>query len=217
MKQILWIAVVTLSMFASQPATAGIVFFDNRADFEAAIGGAPSGFESFETPFVNAPSVDFPIGGTAEFSLSESGGPANGISSFTGSSGSNTDGSRVATYTDNGDSIANFDFVSPINVFGLDITLLALGTQTVTVGGDVSTSFDLLGDTPTFFGVINDMGGNFQQITFDVSEAEILHFDSIAYGLEDIGTNVVPEPSAIAIWGLLGLTVAGYSRWRRRK
>ncbi len=32
-----------------------------------------------------------------------------------------------------------------------------------------------------------------------------------------VGSGVVPEPSAIAIWGLLGLTITGYTRLRRRK
>ncbi len=78
MKQIVSIAaVLAVAVILPGRLLAGFVYFDNRNDFEAAIGGAPSGFESFETLFAPAASVDFPIGGPAEFSLSESGDDRN--------------------------------------------------------------------------------------------------------------------------------------------
>ncbi len=210
MKKIVSIAAV-MAVAAILPARliAGFVYFDNRNDFEAALGGAPSGFEGFQTSFVPAASVDFPIGGPTEFSLSESAG--GGIFHVLGLGGNN-----FAGYSDD-DSIATFDFVSPINAFGLDIRQFASATETVTVGGDVSTSFDLPNFTPTFFGVINDMGGTLQQITFDVSGSGFfVDFDAVSYGLEGTSSNVVPEPSSVLVWSLLGLTLGGCTWLRRR-
>ncbi len=97
------------------------------------------------------------------------------------------------------------------------MTLVGSGTQAVTVGGDVSTSFNLPYFTPIFFGVINDMGSSFQRITFDFAQNTFVDFDAVSYGLEDISSNVVPEPSSLLVWSLLGLTLGGCAWLRRRK
>ncbi len=203
-------------LIPSARSSAGLMYFDDRAEFETAVGQILAGFESFEDSFAEAPSVNFPVLDTVQFTLSEIGG-INKIYSLDGASGSNSDGGKVARFVDNGDSVAVFDFTAPISAFGLDLTTpFQSVSRTVSVGGDVATSFDLPAKTSTFFGVIND-SDVFQRITFDLLGTASVDFDSVTYGRTISSGDIVPEPSAAIAWSLIGFTVGGFAWLRRRK
>jgi len=190
--------------------TADIVFFNNKSSFGAALGGVPNGFESFETDF-NGESVAFPIGEIAEFTLSESEGIVNNFRRISGIGGSNTSGNFVAFFQDSGESIATFEFTRPVNAFGIDITISRADNDSIAVGGDISTNFQVFNSSPTFFGVI-DTTGSFQKISFEIEGTETFNvfFDSAFYA------TAIPEPGSRAVFAVASCIGLG-TRRRRTK
>ena len=195
---------LTLAALAAlaAPGARAQVFFTDRAAFNAAAGGGLS-FESFETPFAPAPTVNFP-----GFSISETGAISNTV--FSDPFGA-TDGSLAAVYRDNDNSVSTFAFTSPVTAFGLDVTTST--ATTVLVGGDISSSFSLFANTPQFFGVISTTP--FSTVTFNASGPPEVGFDAVSFGTAAVG--VVPEPGTLALVGTGLLPLAGVVVRRRRR
>jgi hypothetical protein len=185
-------------------ASAAIMFFTDRTSFNAAAG--TSGItQSFETTFPTNGTVSFP-----GFSMTESGtgstpAIASADSTFAASVGlSNaiTNGSRMAFFDDNDNSILTFQFGPPVNAFGVDVT--SNEAQTMAISGDASTSFPLLANTPRFFGVVNT-SGTFSSIVFTATGGPNVGFDAVT----------LPEPgSAAAALACAGLALLAGSHRR---
>jgi hypothetical protein len=200
MKKVLLI-VLMLLLGVSQ-SIAATTFYTDRAAFNMAVSGLT--FESFE--YTNLP-VPFESYAFPGFTLGE----ANGINLVTDVIHNNvfgnypvTDGINAVWYDDNGNSIGYFNFNSGIKAFGIDVTTDEINTMTV--GGDVSYSFDLLANKPQFFGVIST--DYFDNVTFSASGGPEVGFDSLSFG----NGTVVPIPGAV--W-LLGSGLLGLGGWRR--
>lgn len=201
------IAAVMLAMTVGQ-VQASVIYFTDRATFDAAAGGLP-GFDSFEFPN-GVGSASWPRSG---FTISETNGSDNVVymDGFIGA----TDGTQSANIADDGASVLNLVFTNPINAVGFDLKSNLTSTTTVTVGGDLSTSLVLPVSRWQFFGAINTMG-TFQTVTLDASGGPSgFGIDSLSFGLTS-ATPTVPEPTSLALAGIAGLgMVAG--AWRRRR
>jgi len=198
---------IVIAFFASYalPASAVPVFFTDRAAFDLASGGGLN-FESFEGNFAVSDTQTF-----TDFTVTETGGanflgqlrdfPGLGIGSVI------VDGTGGLGYDDNGSSLASFfSFSSAVNAFGIEIATSA--DSTVTIGGNVKTSFNLLAGVNAFFGVI-DTSALFSSITFDVSGGPNVGFDAASYGIASVS-----EPATLL---LLGLGLLGLGLTARRK
>jgi hypothetical protein len=188
---------------ASQNASATAVFYSDRAAFNAA-GGNVLNFDSFED--APGPSQSHSRSG---YTMAENGSGTTlelratccSNLALNGLGNANTDGTWAIIYGNSGGSILTFVFDVPINGFGFDFTP-TIDVPTVTVGGDVSSSFSATANTPSFFGVIDGMG-TFQTLTFVTNGTPAnVAYDSVSFG-------TVPEagvPLLIAT-GLVGLAV----------
>jgi hypothetical protein len=199
-------SIALLVILSSIPTQASVVFFTDRASFNAAAGfsGAPD--ESFEVSVSGSPSIDFGL-----FTVTESGAD---VSNFldTGLSSLATDGLRTLGYgRDTGPTSVTFSFDSPINAFGLDIgTGDFLPPFPFTVSGDISHSFSTQSQSSLqFFGVIDSMN-SFDTLTFgqDGAGGEI-EMDSLSFG-------AIPEPSTGALLSIAALLGIGYRRKNRK-
>lgn len=115
---------LAVSAAASTARADMIVFFTDRASFEAAAGTALNR-ESFEGEFGPAASINF-----GDFTLSEEGGEPNVVNridqtfaNFLGVGNAITDGEFAAAYGGDGGSKGVFQFTSLITAFGVDITV----------------------------------------------------------------------------------------------
>ena len=190
--------ILTVLLLASVSAAGPIYFDGDEAGFAAAAGTTLDTF-GFDSPFFGNPdSVDF-----GDFTFAETGG-TNLVRS---TAGAHT-GDRAIYYSDNGNSVGIFSFDSPINAFAVYVRTVP-SARTVTVGGDLSTSFTTPANTYKFFGVI-DTTGTFDTISFDVSGGDFVVFDTLSYGT----VATVPEPGTFV---LLGMAMLGYGVYRRRR
>jgi len=163
-------------------------------------------FEGFEANFFNDSSQAFAGFTVSETNEANAGKLLYQLRNFglEGLSNAFTEGTGAIGLTEQPTSKANFSFHSAINAFGIDITASRAGTMTV--GGDVSTTITVAdANSPFFFGVI-DFSGTFSNITFahDFSKPQAtvnVGWDAADYGL----ISAVPEPSALAMWGLVGV------------
>lgn len=204
---VLSVAVIVLT---ADRVSAAPIYFTDRSAFNAAVGSGLNS-QSFETAFATAATVNF-----TGFSMTESGGTnaiANADSSFAtsvGLSNAITNGLRMAFFDDNDNSVLTFQFTSPINAFGVDLT--TSDPATVAVGGDLSTSLTRAANTPGFFGVF-DPTGTFQTVSFTASGGPNVGFDAVTFGTAAAAP--IPEPMTLAVFaGVFGL---GGLALRRRK
>jgi hypothetical protein len=205
MKKSIRLLVLLTGIAAATSSPAVTHYFTDRAAFNAAAGGGLN-FESFETPFdVNGTQTfaGFQVSETAGIDALAWSGNYGGFADFVV-----TDGANGLWYDDNGDSISTFfNFTTPVNAFGLDIT--ADENSVVTIGGTVSSSLNLTALTHGFFGAISD-SETFSSISFDFSGGPNAGFDAVSYGTAR--SSSVPDAGGTAL--LLSIALAGLSRIR---
>jgi len=189
------VVVVMLAVWCCS-ATATLIFFTDRAAFDAAAGGELS-FESFEGSPQQGASVTY-----GDLTLTESGG----VNYFTHTAvnsiftSATTDGQHSIWYDDNDNSVSTLTFglASPVTALGFDIATAL--NSTVTIGGDIASSISLMANTPSFFGVI-DLMSPINTVTFSASGGPNVGFDAVSYG------NAIPEPGTVCLLGLGGLAM----------
>jgi len=212
---------------AASPAGATPIYFYNdpgsaRAAFQAAASSLT--LESFETAFSSAPSVSFPVGGPAAFTLSTSVGNIS-RDSFTRLV---TDGSFAAAFNESPSSTLTFTFSTAIHAFGLDVNDLNFASMSFgdNLGNTLANA--LAGDDGgpaggpdfqnlQFFGVVNTDAFTTVQLTFTnpSGSSGTIAVDRLEFGGIAASAPAVPEPATLgaAALGLLGLAAR---RLRRR-
>lgn len=215
------VSLPTIALFCaylSTPAVAAPTYYFNdpvadRAAFEAAAAPGLS-LESFEDAFASASSVDFPIGGPTEVTIS-----TNETLSQSSFARGVSDGSNSLAVNENPQTTLTLQFVSPIQAFGIDANDLNFVDMTFSDNlGNVFTDV-LLGDDGSddggpgfenrqFFGVTNAVAFSTVVFTFSpTTSSGTLFFDRLQYG-------AIPEPSAVVLFA------SGLVMWRtstRRK
>ena len=189
-------------------ASAAINIYTNRADFLAAAGGGLA-FESFEDSAQTGAMVTY---GPLDFE------ELNGINFFThtsvnsGFGGLVTDGQHAIWYDDNTNSTSTLtvNTVPASSAIGLDIAVSR--TSTVAISGPANIELNLFGGVSQFFGVINTDGA-VGQITFDVSGAPLVGFDSVHYGQDNV--TILPEPTSLAMFGIGAIGLGAFVRRRK--
>ena len=225
----LWAAGTLLVLAA--PAEAGLIFFDNRADFEAASGlsGITEDFEEANVAPGGFAVTSNPLDATTNDGVFRPGDIAAGlnISSFL---------SQLGGILVLGDGLlgpskrVGAQVASDVNIISLDPPVTAIGFDLFAITGSPSVSTTLnirlfdagvraLGSTsvtgvnaatPTFFGVVSDMGA-IGSLTFGVpGVGEFI--DNITFGN---AVAQLPEPGSLALFGL-GLLGLGVAVRRRR-
>ncbi|MFL4471247.1 VPLPA-CTERM sorting domain-containing protein [Tateyamaria armeniaca] len=191
---------IVISGVASLASAA--TFYSDLASFQAA---TTTTVESFEDPYALQPSFTF-----ADFTISETNGAVNQIGAGTPpfSSTGVVSGTGNALYEDNGASLLNFNgFSSAFTAFGLWMTSTV--ATTVTVSGSAASTFDLVANTPQFFGV-TDIGGLSSVIFSASGSPSLVIVDDVYTGT----VSAIPLPAG-GILLLAGL--GGLAALRRRK
>ena len=230
----LWAAGTLLVLAA--PAQAALIFFDNRADFEAASGlsGITEDFEEANLGLSGIELTANPLDATTNDGIFSTGDIAAGLSL----SSSDATGPLVVL----GDGIAGPSTRITAGDFG-DLIILSLDPPVTAIGFDLFATtdaptgsppvsetfgielFDAVGGalgatsvtgvndaTATFFGVLSDRGA-IGQLTFGVPGVGGI-IDNITFGN---AVAQLPEPGTLALFGLglLGLGIAVRRRARR--
>ena len=194
-------------------ANAGLIFYSDRATFEAASGlsGIDEDFEEANvTPFGVVSTTD-PLSASTNDGVFSTADIAAGLT-ISSSSGNGVVALGAGTVTSTKAIAANFFADSNILSFGPSVTAIGLDLFSSGFGGDTlnlsifdgvnalmgSTSVAGVGTAGTFFGVISDMGPIAKiDINSQSGAGEIM--DNITFGAVR-----VPEPGTVALL-LLGL------------
>ena len=221
----LWAAGTLLVLAA--PAQAALIFFDNRADFELASGlsGITEDFEEANLGVGLSRPTSSPLDSTTDDGIFSPGDIAAGLSI------SSSNPARPITVLGHlalgpSKKIAGGGF-GTLTILSFDPVVTAIGfdlfANTFSATADIDL-FDSIGgllggtgatgindETPTFFGVISDMGaiGQLTILADDVGEL----IDNITFG--DAVATQLPEPGSLPLFGL-GLLGLGVAVRRRR-
>ncbi|MGB7405194.1 MAG: PEP-CTERM sorting domain-containing protein [Pacificimonas sp.] len=222
---------VAIAVTAAAPALAAPIFFDNRADFDAALNNFlidTQGFESFEneTPGSTSGAAGFQFddfGVTSSAQILLEGQPISGAATRNGTDGQQSIGSTFGNSSLS--QTLTFTFDEGINAFSLDIFGFDTGdgtsidanvfgeTETAVATGreDTTTGFPRVPDGQ-FFGVIDpDQVATVFSFTRSARSSDFVNFDAVSFAT--FGENIdVPAPGAL---GLMLLGLAGL-RLRRR-
>ena len=222
------LAAGTLLVLAA-PAQAALIFFDNRADFEAASGlsGMTEDFEAANVAVGGFAGTSNPLDATTDDGVFRPGDIAAGLSLSSSDPtnplivlGDGLLGPSNKIFAESFDVLNIISLNPPVTAIGFDL-LISRGSATLdvdlfdAVGGALgATSVTGVNDaTPTFFGVVSDMGA-IGQLTFGAPGVGEL-IDNITFGN---AVAQLPEPGSLALFGLgpLGLGVAARRREQRR-
>ena len=220
----LWAAGTLLVLAA--PAQAALIFFDNRADFEAASGlsGIDEDFEEANLGPSGFAFTSNPLDATTNDGAFSPGDIAAGLSL--------SSSSPAAQLVVLGDEIGGPgkkitpESLGVLTIVSLDPPVTAIGLDLFASSASVTLDialFDAVGgalgstsvtgvnqETPTFFGVISDMD-TIGSLTFGVPGFGQL-IDNITFGN---AVAQLPEPASLALFGL-GLLGLGVAVRRRR-
>ena len=229
----LWAAGTLLVLAA--PAQAALIFFDNRADFELASGlsGITEDFEEANVTPGGAVVTSNPLNATTNDGVFSPGDIAAGLSIssvFSGLGGIAVVGDGLFGPSNK----AGAQLLGDLNIISLDPPVTAIGLDlfaifNVFVTADSTTLgielFDAVGGalgstsvtgvneaSPTFFGVVSDMGAIGQLTIRDPFNPINVLFDNITFGN---AVAQLPEPGTLALFGL-GLLGLGVAVRRRR-
>ena len=222
----LWAAGTLLVLAA--PAQAALIFFDNRADFEAASG--LSGItEDFEEANVAPGFGDFtsdPLNSGTDDGVFSFGDIADGLAILSSDgSGISVLGAGILGATKMvGPSNAEASTVLLLNpavlAIGFDVFLVEPTNIAVSVFDDAGLSLGstivpgLSNTTPNFIGILSDMGG-IARLTIDDLNLGAELIDNVTFG--NPAATQLPEPGTLALFGLGLLGLGVVVRWREQK
>jgi hypothetical protein len=207
------IALLMTVAFATQTAWAVPAFFTDRVTFQAAAGTLVT--ESLDTFTTGGNSTAQPTGVTLT-----GGGGAGGFDT-SGSVIFISEGTTSLQLDDwNAGATMTFDFAGPVVAFGVDFLDNSGPFDMDLIVNGVSSNFfsnqdqSMIGNGPLFLGVI-DPASFAQALIASNSNNSGVNFDFIQFEEASEGGTAVPEPGALALFGigLVGLRVMR----RRRK
>lgn len=191
------------------PAMAGIMVFDNRAAWEAALGGASAVVEDFnsQTPGVIADGATLDTGllqitrdgsanggdGLLEIEPGSNFGNFDGTTFLSGETGAAPHENVIIEFNGQGIFAFGADWVSPFSGDGI---VLNFGTYTVSLDSITGFNSGFLGFVAT--------GESFSSVTIsgtedDITFQELWSVDNMSYA--------VPAPGTLALLGLSGLAM----------
>jgi hypothetical protein len=207
------------------PAEAAVVTYDNRAAFEAGIGGS-DGAETF-----NGFAADTTIQNTtvALDNMTISGVPgANGAATniidapaLAFSGGYSVDGTAELLGDLAGAQTIRIDFVTEIIAWGADFVGFGNGARNTRIDF-FSSSGALLGSifgaaagttTKEFYAIVLDSPAAYALIGFNTSINDVFAMDNVAFKTAEQVTPI-PAPGALL---LFAASLAGLGAWRRRR
>jgi len=218
-------SLLAVSLLLSPVANAGFIFFDDRAEFEAASG--LSGInEDFEEGNVSAGGVSGTTNPLNSFTNDSTFSTGDIVSGLTVSSsngavvavgagllgdsigvGADLFSATTSISFDSGFSAIGLDLFSNNNNDTFDISLLSFGG--LAIGG---TAISGLGSALSFFGVISD-DTLITRLDFDSQNGAGEIIDNVTFGNVRVD---VPEPSSLILL-TLGLAGIGFSRRKNNK
>jgi PEP-CTERM motif len=205
MKRLVALVVAAIAVtVTATPAHATIITYTNRASFDAAFpGAAVENWDGF------ASGTTIPNGSTVNgITYHSSNGNALVTNNFLPSTAPNTLGENVNGFFLGTDSMT-FTFTKPLTAFGIDINTFATATGdyiATTNNGDVINSF--FNPFPSF-GTGEFIGFS---STTPFTSVTISSPTGIAYTLDTLRAQAVPEPATLAVFGTLALGAFGVRR-----
>ncbi len=190
----------------------------DRAAFDVAASGVSLYSESFESPFSTASALTFNAAGADEFTVSISTGTLNQHDTLP--TRFVTDGTNALGFNEGTAVVVTFNFVNPINYFGIDVNDLNFVNMSFSDGLNNSYTDVLVGNNLAavpfdplnlqFFGVSNIEAFSSVQLSFGdhATAGGSLTFDALSYG----ANSPVPIPSTISLLAIGIFGLAGVSR-----
>jgi len=217
------LAVISASLFLSPIASAGLIFFDDRAAFEAASGlsGVNEDFEQANVAPGGVGGTTNPLNAFTDDNLFSTGEIVSGLNIGASNGavvalGAGVVGDSIGVGADLFSASTSIFFDTGYTAIGLDL-YVATSSDTVDItmfnmhGAEIaSTAVSGISRSLSFFGVISD-GELITKIDFNSQSGAGEIIDNVTF---ENATVDIPEPSSIA---LLVLSFAGLSFSRRKK
>lgn len=204
-------AVLSALLVSAERVEATPMTVTSLADFNAAIGGAPTTSDPFDNPKAGGLSIAFDSGVVSVLS--------GGLLTDAAQDNQVVGGTFIGEVDGNGDAAAlllTWTFPVPVVAFGLDLNITGRLDATIVGSGQIFDIATLLGGTSGFFGLVDTMTP-FTQIQLFVdnnSRSDSFSGDNLVFATAAI--TEMPEPGALALFalGLAGLAGLGYRRDR---
>lgn len=214
----LLLAVVVAGSIVSRAAAVSLTFTDEATFLSAVASTTKESFEGLTA--TNGPTANFFDLPDFDISVTSPVSPGAGIFNVPLAGGFATDGSNWLAYQSDVNDTLRFDFDTPINAFGINITDWGdFRPGSLFFSNDAGDNFTVAVSPQSngnliFFGLINPTM-SFTQIVFTNTA------DNEGYGIDEVyysssPANPIPEPSTLLLLAS-GLGGLGFVRWRKKR
>lgn len=194
----------------AKPSEAALITVTSLADFNTAIGGAPTTSDPFSTDIPGGLSITFDSGVDSTLS--------GGVLTNAAQDNLVTGGRFSGEVDGNGDTAAlvlTWTFPIPVVGVGVDFTNLSRLDATVVGSGQVFDIGTVVGGTSGFFGLVDTMAP-FTEIRFTIENNfrdDQFNADNLIFAAAPL---VLPEPGSLTVF-LIGLAGLGFIGLVRRR
>ena len=207
---VLSVAFVLAFLVPAKPSPAAVITVSSLADFNTAIGTAPTTGDAFTNAIAGGLSIEFDSGVVSTLSGGFVGNAAQDNQVSGGTFGGEVDGDGVSAPL-----ILTWTFPSPVIAVGIDFAIIGRLDATIAGSGQVFDIFSEGGGRAGFFGLVDTMAPftQVQFLVFDNSRNDSFTADNLIFAAAPL---VLPEPATLALFalGLAGLGLAAFGRRR---